>query len=211
MAGLPEAEVSAFLATARRRVFARDEVVFHRDDPADTLHLIHKGRFAARINTPLGDSVILAILGPGQCFGELALVTTGQRAATVTALEPGETRAIHQHDFARLQRERPAVADVIIGILTAQVERLTGYLIEALYTPSDRRVMRRLVDLSVLYACDDGTAVIPLTQETLAELAGTSRATVNKVLRDEERRGTLTLGRGRTVIVDPEGLAAHAR
>ena len=88
MAGLPEAEVSAFLATARRRVFAREMVVFHRDDPADTLHLIHKGRFAARINTPLGDTVILAVLGPGECFGELALVTTGQRSATITALEP---------------------------------------------------------------------------------------------------------------------------
>lgn len=143
-ASLPEAEVAALLATARRRVFSRDEVVFHRGDPADTLHLIHKGRFAVRVNTPLGDSAVLAVLGPGECFGELALLTDRQRSATITALEAGETRAIHQLDFARLQRERPAVADVLIAILGAQVDRLTGHLIEALYVPADRRLLRRL-------------------------------------------------------------------
>jgi CRP-like cAMP-binding protein len=213
MASIPEAEVAAVLATARRRVFARDEVVFHRDDPADTLHLIHKGRFAVRVTTPLGDSAMLAVLGPGDSFGELALVTDQQRSATVAALEPGETRAIHKLDFARLRRERPAIADVMIGVLGAQVDRLTEHLVEALYVPADRRLLRRLAELAEVYGVDGdgGQATVPLTQESLAEIAGTSRATVNKVLRQEERRGTVALARGRTIVRDREALARRGR
>ena len=58
-AGIPEDDARRVLPIARRRMFARREVVFHRGDPADTLHLVHTGRFAVRINTPLGDTVML--------------------------------------------------------------------------------------------------------------------------------------------------------
>jgi CRP-like cAMP-binding protein len=70
-------------------------------------------------------------------------------------------------------------------------------------------VLRRLVELAGTYAGRDGE--IPLTQEQLAELAGTSRATVNKVLRDEQRRGTVELRRGRTIVVQPDELARRGR
>jgi CRP/FNR family transcriptional regulator, cyclic AMP receptor protein len=63
--------------------------------------------------------------------------------------------------------------------------------------PAGRRVLRRLVELMNVYPAKDGEQWIPLTQEVLAELAGTSRATVNRVLNEEQRRGTLELRRGR--------------
>ena len=75
--GLPEEDIRELLSIARRRMFSRGEVVFHRDDPADSLHLIARGRFAARLQAPLGDSVLLDVLGPGQSFGELALLLPG--------------------------------------------------------------------------------------------------------------------------------------
>src|SRR6476659_4303200 len=74
LAGVPEAEAQRLLAVARRRAFARGEVVFHRDDPADCLHLIAKGRFAVRVITPLGDTATVAVRGVGDNFGETALV-----------------------------------------------------------------------------------------------------------------------------------------
>ena len=58
---------------ARRRTFRRGEVVFHRDDLAESLHLIVKGRFAVRITTPLGETAMLDVIGPGEAFGELAV------------------------------------------------------------------------------------------------------------------------------------------
>ncbi|HEV8105483.1 MAG TPA: cyclic nucleotide-binding domain-containing protein, partial [Gaiellaceae bacterium] len=63
LAGVPEDELRGILQIARRRSFARNEIVCHRDDPADCCHLIAKGRFAARIMTSLGDTVTVAIQG----------------------------------------------------------------------------------------------------------------------------------------------------
>lgn len=206
--GVPEDDVRALLSIARRRKFVRGEVVFHENDPADTLQLIDKGRFAVRTQTALGDTAILAVLGPGDMFGELALLEGEQpRSATVSALEAAETRSVHRLDFERLRREHPETASVIIGILSGQVRRLSRHLLEALYVPADKRVLRRLVEVAALY--DDG--VVPLTQEDLAGLAGTSRATVNRVLREEEERETVKLGRGRTSVLDAEALERRAR
>ena len=212
--GLPEADVREVLAIARRRKFSRGEVVFHQEDPADTLHLVVKGRFAVRVATRLGDTVVLAVVGPGDMFGELSLLgdEAVRRSATVAALEAGETQSVHQIDFDRLRRRRPETSEVLIAILAAQVRRLSDHLVEALYVSADKRVLRRLVDLTATYAHDDGSeATIPLTQEDMAGLAGTSRATVNRVLREEEERGSVRLARGLTTILDLDALSARAR
>lgn len=212
LAGVPDGDVQQLLQIARRRTFRRGEVVFHMGDPADTLHLVVSGRFAVRVQTALADVAVLTILGPGDLFGELALLEAdGRRSATVEALEAGETRSIHRPDFEALRGRHPAVTDVVTAILAAQVRRLTGNLLEALYLPADRRVRRRVAELAETYAPGGGEAAIPLRQEDLAGLAGTSRATVNRVLREEEARGTVRLARGRTVVLDREALARRGR
>jgi CRP-like cAMP-binding protein len=212
-AKVPENEMREVLQIARRRRFSRGEVVFHRDDPGDSLHLIVKGRFAIRIMTPLGDTTTIAIRGPGDSFGEMALVSEGaRRAATVAALEEGETRAIYKDDLARLRRKHPAVEGVLIAFLTQEVRRQNELLLDALYVSAERRVLRRLVELATLYATEDRQEEgVPLTQQVLAELAGASRATVNRVLNEEQRRGTLELRRGRTLIRQLDALQRRAR
>jgi CRP-like cAMP-binding protein len=206
VSSVPDEYVRQLLSIARRRHFSRNEVVFHRDDPADSLHLITKGRFAVRIMTPLGETVTIGVRGPGDSFGEMALVADdGRRAATVTALEAAETFAVYVADFQRLRKEHPSVNEVLIGFLAGEVRRQNELLLEALYVPVERRVLRRLAELAELYA--DSSGVIPLTQEQLAELGGTSRATVNRVLREEQERGTLELARGRTVVLKADDLA----
>ena len=87
------------MALARRRRFASGEVVFHRGDPASSLHLVVKGHFTARVVTQHGDSVVVAVHGPGEAFGELALVDAVSRSTTVAAVEAGETLAIAREDF----------------------------------------------------------------------------------------------------------------
>jgi CRP-like cAMP-binding protein len=212
--GVPEDDVQQLLSIARRRKFARGEVVFHEHDPADTLHLIDKGRFAVRVATPLGDTAILAVLGPGQMFGELALLGDDEerRSATVAALEASETRSVHRIDFERLRERNPGTSNVIVAILSGQMRRLSRHLVEALYVSAEKRVLRRLLEVAEIYGDEDGGEVmVPLTQEDLAGLAGTSRATVNRVLRDEEARGTVKLGRGRTTVLDVETLTRRGR
>ena len=212
LAGLPEDDVRQLLSIARRRTFAKGEVVFHRDDLAESLHLIVRGHFAVRVRTQVGDSVLLDVIGPGRVFGELALLRPdSRRSATVSALEDGETRSVFRTDFAELQSSHPGVKDVLLSLLAEQLERASDRILEAHYVDAETRVRRRLVELGETYAQGDGVTVVPLTQEDLAAMAGTSRATVNRVLRDEERRGTLELGRGRATVVDAAELARRCR
>jgi CRP-like cAMP-binding protein len=198
------------LAAARLRRFARGEVVFHEGDPGDTLHLISKGRVAVRTTTPLGDTATLAILGVGDFFGELALVSPGSsRSTSVAALEKTETFAVGREDFEELQREHPSVGRFLSAVLAAQIRRLTGQVLDALYVGADQRVLRRLAEVAEIYG-SDGDAAIPLTQEDLATLAGTSRATVNRVLGEVQTEGIITVGRMRIHVLDGEKLARRA-
>jgi CRP/FNR family cyclic AMP-dependent transcriptional regulator len=212
LAGVPAGQVRELLQIARRRRFARNEVVFHRDDLGDSLHLIEKGRFSIRVMTPLGEVATIAVRGPGESFGEMALIAAEpRRSATVTALEEGETFAVYRAEFERLRRAQPQIDELLFRFLTNEVRVLNERLLEALYLPVEKRVRRRLLELAALYPGEEGRPLIALTQEALAELAGASRATVNQVLREEERRGTIELQRGRTRVLDLGALAKRAR
>ena len=211
-ADLPTDEVQAVLKIARRRRFARNEVVYHCDDPGESLHLIQKGRFAIQVMTPLGETATIAVRGPGESFGEMALVTeTARRSATVLAIEEAETFAVYREAFDSLRTRYPSVNTVLIGFLANEVRVQSERLLEALYVPVERRVLRRLVELTRLYPPGEDQPLIPLTQEMIAEMAGTSRATANRVLNEEERRGTVALERGKTRIIDLEELRRRAR
>jgi CRP-like cAMP-binding protein len=208
---VPSEDVRQVLQIARRRTFSRGEIVFHHGDPADSLQLIVKGRFAVRITTQLGDTALIAVHGPGDAFGELALISEETvRSATVAALEPSETRSVLRRDFVRLQREYPSVNGVLVSLLAEQLRRMNERFVEAHYVDADKRVRRRLCELAATYG-GGADVTIPLTQEDIAEMAGTSRATVNRVLREEQERGNVQLLRGKTVVRDAEGLAARAR
>ena len=211
LAGLPADDVRELLSIARRRTFAKGEVVFHREDLAESLQFVVRGRFAVRVTTPVGDNVLLDVLGPGDVFGELALLLPdARRSATVSALETGETRSVLRDDFARLQRSHPGVKDVLLRVLAEQLRRASDRVVEAHYVDAETRVRRRVCELAETYREGAGPPAVPLTQEDLAAMAGTSRATVNRVLREEEKRGVVALDRGRVTVLDAEGLDAGA-
>ncbi|WP_020389490.1 Crp/Fnr family transcriptional regulator [Kribbella catacumbae] len=204
----PEAR-RQLLASGRHRRFARREVIFHEGDPGDSLHLVKRGHVAIRITTPLGEVATLTIVGPGEGFGELALLDdAATRSATAVALERTETWTLNRAQFNRLRAEGAAIDQVLIDLLADYVRRLSEHLVEALYLPADKRVARRLLDLAGTYGDEPE---IPLTQEDLANLAGTSRATVNRVLGEFERDGVLVVARGRVTVLDALSLAKTAR
>ncbi|MDQ3106525.1 MAG: Crp/Fnr family transcriptional regulator [Actinomycetota bacterium] len=210
--GVPEDDRRRLLAATRRRRFARREVLFHEGDPGDTVHLLDRGRVAVRITTPSGDVATLRVRGPGEVIGELALLDQGsRRAATVVALERVETLALHRDQFAELRQRHPSVDAFLVNVLVEEVRRLSGLLVEALHVPVDTRVIRRLLALAEIYGSDGAPAEVPLTQEDLASLSGTSRATVNRVLGEAVRAGLVELRRGRITVVDAEGLARRSR
>ena len=206
LAGVSPEDVRRLVAVSERRSYRRGQVVFHAGDEADALHLVTKGRYAVRATDGGGEALLLAVVAPGDAFGELALVSTGRRTATVQALSDGETLALDRRAFEAQRTQRPAVERALVTILAERLRSLNGLLLEAYFVDAEIRVRRRLLELGEAFG---GT--IPLTQAEIAQTAGTSRATVNRVLRDEEAAGTLTLGRGRTTIADAAALANRAR
>jgi CRP/FNR family cyclic AMP-dependent transcriptional regulator len=209
--GLPPEDSRRFLALARRRTFDRDEVVFHHGDVADAVHLIARGRFALRIFSPVGQSAMLDVRGPGETFGELALVGSGmRRLVTVSALEPAETRAVAGNAFRELMGQHPELKDVLVKSLVERLRFADEHVIASRFLDADARVRWALLKLAPIYRSGD-EVVVPLTQESLAELAGTARGTVNRVLREEHERGVVALERGRVRILAPELLATRVR
>jgi CRP/FNR family transcriptional regulator, cyclic AMP receptor protein len=171
--------------SGRHRKFARGEVVFHEGDRGDTLHLIARGHLAVRVTTPLGDTATVRILGPGEYFGELAVVAPAPGIATVTALDATETVALHRDQIERLRQEHPDVDRVLLEAVVGEVRRSSAALLEAMYVPVPARLARALVGLARTYPGDrQNRAVIPLTQDTsLASRTTSSRAACTRPAR----------------------------
>ena len=200
------------LKVARRRHFRRGEVLFHEGDPGDTLHLIDRGHVAMRTTTPRGDVATLNVVGPGGYFGEMALVSEeGVRTSTVVALDAVETLSLLRNQFVELRTAHPGVNEILVVALTGEVRRLSARLTEAIYVPVETRIFRRLVELAAMFTSGDKTTPIPLTQDDLASLAGTTRPSVNKVLRAAQDDGLLRISRGTIDILDSSLLGRRAR
>lgn len=211
LAGMPDEAQRSLLALCRRRRFRRGEVVFHDGDPGETLHLVAKGHFAVRVTTPLGDTAMLRVFQPGDCFGELAVLQPAPRAGTVVALEDSDTLTLSHAQLDELRAAHPGVDRLLLAALTGEVRRLARALVEALYLPVDRRLWRRLVDLAEIYADGGSTVTVPFTQEDLAQLAGTTRPSANRVLRTGEAVGIVRMTRGRIEVLDLDAVRDRGR
>jgi CRP-like cAMP-binding protein len=208
---LPEAVAVLVERASRRRRYSANEVIFHAGDPADCLHIVTRGHVAILVTTPLGQQLAYTIHGPKESFGELALLS-GQpyRSATARALETTETLVLRAADLQALRRDHPNLNDVLLQVVCQHVLRVSNQLTEFLYLPVESRVRRRILDLCGKYAADDGRTVIPLSQDELAALAGAARATVNRVLRQDETAGIVALERRRVIVLDQNRLRVRA-
>lgn len=213
LAPLTPDQRSHLIDSARPRRFAREEVVFHEGDLADSVHLIGSGRLAVRVSAPGGEVVTLNILTPGDYFGELSLLrekASRRRTATLVALEPAETLALSAAAFHAVCDRHPKVEQLVVSLLAERVEELSQRLLEALYVGVDRRVYRRLLDLAEIYGSPAQATMIPLRQDHLADLAGATRPTVNQVLQKLATQGVVELHRGRIEVLDVVALRRRA-
>ena len=209
---LEEEDRRRVLAAASRHRYRRGEAIFREGDRGDSLHLLDRGHVAVQMTSPLGDVLTLAVLAPGEMFGELAVLSSQPyRTATILSLERTETLVISGNDFADLRRRYPSLNELLLELASARIPRLSGQLVEALFVRVDKRGLRRVLALAELYGgCRPGTT-IPVRQDDVAELAGATRPTVNRALKGAEAGGAIALGRGRITVVDPERLVHLSR
>ena len=105
----------------RRRRYQKGEVIFHQDDPADRMHIIVEGTIRISITSDDGREKDLAVLQPGECFGEMAMLDGSNRSATATAVDPAQTLALYREDFMEFLKEHPEVVAQTTSLLTSRL------------------------------------------------------------------------------------------
>jgi CRP/FNR family transcriptional regulator, cyclic AMP receptor protein len=189
---------------ANRYRFAAGAYIFHAGEAGDTLHMIESGRVAVLAGGAISEPVTLTILGPGQVFGELALLSLhNRRTATIRALTTTETLVLHRDDFEDLRRSHPTVDRFLLDLVASQVARLTDRMIENVELSATERIYRRIAELGDVFGVR-GTdhPITGVSQAQLASMAGVQLRVTNDVLAKAQRDGVLTWARQRMSIRD---------
>ena len=205
-----ELEHVAQVAMPRR--FQAGEIVFKEGDEGSTCYVVRSGRARAVREHPDGRSITLAHFGPGDIFGEMAMLDGDRRSATVESIDETDAIAILSADMHRLLREYPDISVKLIAALGRRLRDTNERLARQSFQTVQSRVAAVLAEL-VASAREEGETegdvVITLTQAELARLAGSSRESASRFLAVLERAGIISQGRGRLTVHDPEALGRY--
>ena len=184
-AGEPPAfDAKAFLesAGAARGVvsYPRGKIVFSQGQPSDTVIYIQKGGIKMSVLSRTGKEAVVAMLGPGDFFGEGALTGQSIRLGTATATMPTTVLIIEKSVMRDLLRDEPAFSERFISYMLARNIRIEADLVDHLFNSSEKRLARTLL-LLARYGDQEGPEqrIPKISQETLAEMVGTTRSRVN--------------------------------
>ena len=211
---LDEEAAAALRSSMGEARLRRGEVLFREGDSGDKLYIVLDGKVKLGRSSSDGRENLLAILGPGQMFGELSLFDPGPRSATVTGVTDAKFLSLSHDDLLRWLSGRPGVALGLLSQLAARLRRANDVVADLVFSDVPGRVAKALLDLADRFGrtADDGVHVHhELTQEELAQLVGASRETVNKALADFASRGWLRLEPRSVVIMDIERMKRRAR
>jgi CRP/FNR family cyclic AMP-dependent transcriptional regulator len=192
----------------RPKRFGKDEVVFHRDDPASHLYVIATGTVKISIPDETGREVVVALYRGGDVFGDLALFDGEPRSATVTALNETVVYALSAEDLFAVLEKNPKAMRRLLSRLAGMVRRLSGQVGDLVFLDLEGRVAKYLLDISEL---SPGKREVDLTQEDLASFVGGTRAAVNRALADLEKLGAIQVGRRHIEVRDPDKLKKQIR
>ena len=207
-AELDDRELNAIAAVAKTRRYGKDDVVFHADESGDVFCLIREGQVKVTMISPEGKEIILSMLGPGDFFGEMALLDDEPRSATVVATEPLEVVTIWRSDFLQILQENFSITRKVLAELSRRL-RDASNRIESLATMDVYgRLARFFLDLARQNGkvLENGyVAVQRPTHQSIANMIGTSRETVSRLIHDLMRQNLL-LSEGKTIYFKKSAL-----
>jgi CRP/FNR family cyclic AMP-dependent transcriptional regulator len=212
-AALDDDAAAALRSCMNETKVARGRTLFNEGDPGDKLYVVTAGKIKLGRTAADGRENLLAVLGPGEMFGELSLFDPGPRTATATAVTDTTVLGLGHGDLQPWLTGRPEVASHLLGALAQRLRRTNEAMADLVFSDVPGRVAKALLDLARRFGvqAEDGLHVThDLTQEELAQLVGASRETVNKALADFASRGFLRLEARAVVILDVERLSRRA-
>jgi CRP/FNR family cyclic AMP-dependent transcriptional regulator len=187
-------DVDAFLASTgiTRRILraAAGASIFEQGSPATSVFYIQEGSVKLSVVSSAGKEAVVALLGPGEFVGEGCLAGQPVRMGTATAVGATTVLRIHKREMVRTLHEHPAFADRFLTHMLRRNIRIEEDLVDQLFNSSEKRLARTLLQLARFGKPDASARVLPkLSQETLAEMVGTTRSRVNFFMNKFRRLG----------------------
>lgn len=208
-ASLAEREIEGLLAATTTKRLAAKELLFRKGDPGNQLYGVLSGRLKVVSTGRDGRELLFGVMAPGDVIGEIALMDSNPRSATVVALEASELLVLHRRDLLPFLERHPKLALHFAGVLAARVRHLSDQAEDAIFLPLPARMAKTLLALAQRYAAGAAGAQpieIRLSQQDLADMVGTTRESVNKQLRAWEAEGLVEIERARLRLVDRAAL-----
>jgi len=209
----PAFDFDAYLeATGEGRrlvIYERDDVVFSQGDPAGDVRYLLKGGVKLSVLSTAGKEAVVAMLTPGDFFGEGALAGQSLRIGTATAMVASSVLVIDTSEMVRLLHQQPAFSDRFIAHMLSRNIRIEADLVDQLFNSSEKRLARALL-LLARYGQGSPPRELPhISQETLAEMIGTTRSRVNFFMNKFRRLGLIDYNGGLKVNSSLLGVVLH--
>jgi CRP/FNR family cyclic AMP-dependent transcriptional regulator len=204
---------SALRELLTEQVVLKGEVLFYEGEPGNDLFLILEGKIKLGHASTDGRESLMAVLGPGEMFGELSLFDPGPRTSTAKALTETHALRLSNAQLMPWLAGRPEVAASLLQALARRLRRTNEAMADLVFSDVPGRVAKALMELGEKFGTltPNGLLVThDLTQEELAQLVGASRETVNKALADFSQRGWITLESRQVLILDVDRLGKRA-
>ncbi len=211
---LDQEGAAALMELLTESVVTKGEVLFQEGEPGDHLFLILEGKVKLGHASLDGRESLIAVLGPGEMFGELSLFDPGLRTSSATALTEARVLRLDNTQLMPWLAGRPEVAATLLQALARRLRRTNETMADLVFSDVPGRVAKALMELGEKFGTliPSGLLVThDMTQEELAQLVGASRETVNKALADFAQRGWITLESRQVLILDVERLGKRAR
>ena len=208
-------EVFAILTSELTEVeLSRGASAFHEGDQGDQLYVIMSGKIKLGRTASDGRENLVAVLGPGEIFGEMALFDPSPRSTAATAVSETQLAGLNHENLMKVLERNPAVSQQLLQALARRLRRTNENLADLVFSDVPGRVAKALLDLADRFGSttEDGVHVPhDLTQEELAQLVGASRETVNKSLAEFVSRGWIRLEGRAVTLLDIDRLRRRAR
>ena len=207
-------DVEAFLDSSgvSRKVveFRPKDVVFAQGDPSESVMYIQQGSVKISVLSEAGKEAVIAMLGPGEFFGEGALAAQPVRMATATAMGASRILVIEKQQMIRLLHKQHDLSDRFITYILARNIRVEEDLVDHLFNSSEKRLARTLLLLARYGKEEESTQVLPkVSQEVLAEMVGTTRSRVNFFMNRFKKLGFIEYNGGLKVNASLLSVVLH--
>lgn len=211
---LGERELDELLKATGTRHLDEGEILFRKGDPGRQLYGVVEGRLKIYSSGADGKEVVFGLSDPGDVTGEIALLDSEPRSATVVALVSTELLTLDRRDFLPFLERYPKVAIRLAELLAERLRRLSELAEDSVLLVLRARLAKKLVALARNYGrrTDAGTLIdMKLPQQALGDMVGTSRESINKQLRAWTEEGLVRSDKGYITLRDPAELEALAR